>query len=406
MCGCFGKLIGLVLGFVFVMVATISIWQYNVDQTLIEAGDDIETVLTEDFYDAVVPYILPAIASTLQKKDEKGPEFQELIQHLDQEDWNSIVPEVLPSDYVKAEVDRNMMVFLEYVDGESARLNIEINTEQLRENLLGRPGDSMVNRIFIALPICDATSEAQMRAYLDDGSQPFPYCKPADTALQSEAFAELTTFKDTMARDLPDTWRLREKYADQINGTIEAADEELYLNIQRPAALNRKLYPLNFLIPVAILALIIIFAVDSGRSFLRWMGWPLLLSGIFVLIPLGLLPLLLADKAGHENNLQALRIDTIRGALLSFIPQLSRPILVQGTLMVACSFLLLFVSFLLPEANQPVFTPPPPMPPANPFAESVTPSEPTVIQTGQSFTIQTRIVQSGSSPSDHKPPNA
>jgi hypothetical protein len=401
-CGCFGRLIGLTVGILFVFVATWMVWQHNFNRTVLDSGQNLDSVLSEDFYEAVLPLILPAMADSIRQDSNLTAEYQlnfkDLIQNLDQEDWDSIAAEVMPAEYVKEEVDRNVEIFLDYANGRRSRLNVEIQTTVLRENLLGRPGDTMVNRIFTAMPECDEAGQAQMRAYLDDYSQPFPYCQPTDAALQREVFSELNAVKDQLASDLPETWNLRQEYAKSHNMALSEADRQFYQEIQRYFVLSKEIYLVNYLLPLGLLGLIIIFAVDSSKAFLRWTGWPILLTGIVVLMPLIVVPILLSDPhAGDRvSSLDNIQAETIRNVVLSLVNEFSRPVLSQGALMVGVGFLFLFSSFLMPSPVQIIQSGYPqetsshssPAASSSPSVTSVT----SPIQSGASYTMNTRTI--------------
>jgi|GEM_PF-7058018 len=385
-CGCFGRVIAFVFSLSFVLFFAISLWAYNIDNVLLRADEELAGLLNEDVYDTVLPLVLPALSEptdpntdtsiNVSRPSANTPtidaeldvelgsaaettqsqlDFPTLVSNLDQEDWESITQEIIPGDYLEEQTQDNLVIFLEYVRGDAARLEIVFDTSVLRNNLLGQPGDRMVNRIFSSFPDCDADGEAALVAFLNEDSDMFPYCQPNDADLQRQVFTTLNNTKDELASDIPETWNIRERIAEEEGITLQEVDESLYLALQRPSVLGRELRVLNFLLAAAFLAFIVIVTVDSGTSFFRWMGWSVMFGGIFSLIPLLIVPIVIsAEFAAVESADAATELgeEAFRGFVSGLVTDITRPLLIQGALMVAIGFLCLFFSILLPNPDE------------------------------------------------------
>jgi hypothetical protein len=134
--------------------------------------------------------------------------------------------------------------------------------------------------------------------------------------------------------------------------TLQEVDVQLYENIQQSSALTRELTPLWFLIPMAFLAMVVIFAVDSARSFFRWVGVPLTCGGITALLPLGMVPFILSNTNNDHPDADSIVFETMRGVMLSLISDFTTPVLIQGALLVTVGFLFVFISMLLPAPQK------------------------------------------------------
>jgi hypothetical protein len=107
------------------------------------------------------------------------------------------------------------------------------------------------------------------------------------------------------------------------------------------------------LIPAALLAMVVIFAVSSARGFFRWVGIPLTCGGIAALLPLGFVPFMISNASNDNPDANSIVFETVRGVMLSLISDFTAPVLVQGALLVTVGFLFVFISMLLPAPYQP-----------------------------------------------------
>lgn len=357
----FAKVLATACGLLFVMVIPVSLWILNFTQVGLREETYLEPFQTEGFYENLVPLILPAMAESAQD-DPTDPmddmmlpgklRFQDVVNNLDQDDWNVIAEDIVPSDYVKDEIESNWSTVLSYAKGDLLRLDIAFETGVVRENLMGPAGDRMVNRIFNSWLPCSAAEETLLENFIDGSNENFPYCKPSDASLQTATFALLTESKNQLAEDIPETFILREEIAKSENISLDQVDRNIYEAIQRPIALELALAPLTILLPCALLALIVILAVSSSKTFFAWIGWPVALAGIATLLPLGILPLMLPALTTGGGNVDAVQSEALRSVLRALIVSFTRPILVQGALMVAAGFISLFIAVLMPDPDE------------------------------------------------------
>jgi hypothetical protein len=344
----------------FISIMPFSIWWINGQHTVFKSEIYIDSFAEHDVYENITPLVLPALAhGAEQEQITLGKlSFQSIVENLDAEDWQTIAAEVVPPDYLQAQIEPNLQYLFDYMNGNAARLEVEFDTGYLRRNLLGQPGDRMINRIFQTWQPCTPDQEADIHRFLDEAEVAFPYCKPEDADLQREVFTLLNTAKDDLVRDIPETWNMREQYAERNAVSLQEADRFFYESIQRPAVLWDELFPLAILLPCSLLAMIVIFAVDSAKSFFRWMGTPLILTGIAVLLPLLFVPIIQSapfEAQPQQTELEAIQLETLHGVVVSITNAFSRPVLYQGAGLVGLGFALLLISTLIPA--------PPPMTP-------------------------------------------
>jgi hypothetical protein len=245
-------------------------------------------------------------------------------------------------------------------------LEIVFQTEALRRRLAGPNGDQAVQMIAIALPICSPDEQDQLEAYTSDPENSvFPYCQPERPDLRDSLLTVLNDARLEAAEDLPiDIDVITEMHAaaseevgeGQRNPFSEAELDQFRSGIR----LWKSLLPLTLMIPLALLSLIVMFAVRSWKNFFRWMGWPLIIGCMFTLVPLFFLPFLAPDlnfEAELEGGFStggALIAEVVSNRMVELmIGQFTWPILIQSAVLLVLGFVLTVISFLLPDTETP-----------------------------------------------------
>ncbi|NJL93267.1 MAG: hypothetical protein HC915_05820 [Anaerolineae bacterium] len=252
-----GRSIGLALAATFVMAISSAVWAVNFQTTALDSSTYVDTFAEQNAYENLVPLILPALTAALAEDGRANPipgtiPFEDIINNIDQDDWQEISREVIPPEYLQTEAERNLTVFFEFANGERRRLEMSFSTGTLRGNLLGTPGEQMINQLYTALEPCSQEQESQLQRFLDgEAGVDFPYCKPDSPDLQRQTFGVLSDAKNELANDLPDVWNVRERRAEAENISLNEVDQRFYEEIQVPAVLYRQLAPLAFLLPSA-----------------------------------------------------------------------------------------------------------------------------------------------------------
>lgn len=322
----------------------------------------LEPFQTEGFYENLVPLFLPAAAD-----DPSNPNndimlpgklrFRDVVNNLEQDDWNAIAGEIVPPEYVKQEFETNLPIIFGFANGNLPRFDVVVDTGIVRENLLGEPGDRMVNRIFNTWPNCSPEQETQIQDFIDEKTDIFPYCKPSEPALQRETFALLTASKNELANEIPETFIYRHERARSENITLREVDLALYNDVQRPIAfMQAGGEMLAILQPCALLALVVILGVSSAKSFFAWIGWPVALAGIMTLLPLAVVPVILASlNTSTHTDAEAFQSEALRSAGRAMVVSFTQPILTQGTLLVAIGFISMLIAAVMPDPDEELY---------------------------------------------------
>ena len=131
--------------------------------------------------------------------------------------------------------------------------------------------------------------------------------------------------------------------------------------------LQSRLMVTLFLIPIALLCLIVIVTIRSGKEFFRWLGWALILSGFVSLLPVLIVPLAsggdakVAPFANDAAGVGELAFNALaRAVTQSVISTLTISVLLQVAALIVIGLVAVFVSVLLkprePELTDEEFT--------------------------------------------------
>ena|GEM_PF-652541 len=341
-------------------------WSFSAGQMLLSADTYKNAFLRQDAYAIFIPALFPALAGRLPDAngdpDGVAHEFLEVVETLDERAWASIAEEVTPPEWLRRELERNLDSFFAWLNGETPTLELAIDTAFLREQLSGESGQRMIDRIIRSWPPCTNEQIAALRRIdTQAGDDVLPHCQPPDEYLATST-AVLSTQLQSIVRQIPDVIPDPEQ--------ITSPQARLRLEeLKRSVRLARALVIELWLLPVALLALIVFFAVRSLKSFGRWAGWTLIVGGILTLLPIPLLlsPLLMSPFASSlatsmDTGEIALTIEgesvpgpageevymtlIAEGMLRSVIGELTLPVLIQSAVVIGLGFAALVVSAL------------------------------------------------------------
>ncbi len=373
-----GRVIGIVLALFFVLSVPFSLWTFNTQRYLLDINTYKTLFVNEDFYDKLLPRVLPALLTDLEPAadDPHAVSFLEAINHLSTRDWREIAPMLVPPAWVKSEVESNMDAFLAWLE-DDVPLEIVFHTDALRHQMESPSGEDAVIRMTAALPACTADEQAAFERYLDGDPQvEFPYCRPRSDVLTRELFLALNAARLAAASSIPRQLDVIAGMRAAAQAMAQAEGEPLEDDPFSPRELNefrasvrlwRKLLPLALLIPLALLSLVVIALIRSAKAFFQWTGWMFIIGGLLALAPLFLLPFIV-PTLGYEQRLEsgfatggALIAEVVGQRMAELlIGAFTWPILFQASLLVGVGFFFLVLSVFLRPPEPEIAVPWPP----------------------------------------------
>ena len=371
------RIIGIGLALLFVLSVPFALWTFNTQRYLLDINTYKTLFVNEDFYDKLLPRVLPALLIDLEPTDDPhAVSFLEAINHLSTRDWREIAPLLVPPAWVKSEVETNMDAFLAWLE-DDVPLEIVFHTDALRRQMESPSGEDAVLRMTAALPACSAEEQAAFERYVaGDAQTAFPYCRPNSEALIRELHRLLNDARLRAAHSIPPQLDVIE----EMRVAAQAiAQDEGYSPDKNPFStheLNKfrasvrlwqKLLPLTLMIPLALLSLVVIALIRSAKDFFRWTGWMFIVGALLALAPLFLLPFIV-PALGYEQRLASgfatggALIAEVAGQRMAemLIGAFTWPILLQASLMVGVGFLFVVLSVFLRPPEPELVVPWPP----------------------------------------------
>lgn len=193
------------------------------------------------------------------------------LNNLTARDWETIIAIVLPPEELKAMTEQAFDQIFAYLNGEvnSAQLSMIA----LKKRLAGRDGTNAVLALMNAQPACTQEQTDRMTANPSEENQEVEICRPpADKVPSIEALIQ-TQLRGALSRIPDQVTLLKPEAAGSSGGTP-----------LKGIGLARLIMRLFVMIPLMFLLGVTIFVVRSLVTWLKWWGWPLLLTGLFVSI--------------------------------------------------------------------------------------------------------------------------
>lgn len=376
---CLRQVIALSLVVVFLLVFPCSIWTFHSQRIMLDSRTYADAFEDEGFYRDLIPRVLPALLRDLNPAAQAPNTVTLLaaIDHLDQPTWNNLAPQLVPLSWVEYTVETNMAAVIAWLEGDAPTLEIVFRTETMRRRLEGREGQQAVHVMAAALPPCSTEQTEQFVTYVNgEGEVAFPYCRPADPATHDVLVALIDQARlDAVEQFPPDlnvVDEMRRAAAEEIEAqggdtTHEPFSDADLDEFRAWVRLWKRLLPVTLMIPVALLSLVVIFAVRSFKTFFRWMGWALMVGCMVTLAPLFFLPFV-ASQTHFESEIEggfatggALIAEVVGNRMFEImIGQFTWPVLIQSAILLVIGFVCVVLSVLLrdPDAPPEVYTTP------------------------------------------------
>ncbi len=345
----FGKFLALLVACVFVLTLPLTLWMYNAGQFAFDAARVEAAVLDLLLEENLLPVGLQSFAAQGGMTDMAGglpaETVQELFGRLTLDDWKALQEILLPERILAPWVSAAVGGVYTWLNSDAPLPVIVLEMDEFKKNIAAGGGEQAVQLIFDTLPPCTAEQAAEYARAAEEGT--ISPCRLPDPG-GAEQMAVFLGVLETMVANLPST-------IDLTGGTEGAA-----------AAGALGLYPLKLQLgmaqtaarwapwlEVALLLLILAFAIRSLRELGRWWGIPLLLAGALTLA-LGLSYPALLNVGGVIGPLSELP-PAVQGEALKVISfllaEILDPLVVQGGVLAGVGLVLLIVGAVARPAD-------------------------------------------------------
>lgn len=331
--------------FLFIIVASISACTVAFRDSLINVDTYKQILVEQNVYEDVIPYVIPAILnnpeSELSNADSFPVNLIDLNSAMTVDDWRAVSEQLVPPEWLQIQVESILDTINQISQGNFTQPETLINTTEFSERLLGDEAIRASEIIIASAPDCNAQQVIQVRTYNGDSDQTFPYCNPP-AILQEKSvniirqwFVGLGTILNAQIRQQENVIRFPEEVSRLIYNLFQ---------------LDNQMSLLLFLCPLTLIGFIMVFAVRNLKSFGRWLGWTLIVTGIvtMILIFTSQVPVFESfdDVVSARTDIERFEAQIYAGFMRSIYADASNTMMMLAGGLIAGGFILLAISLL------------------------------------------------------------
>ena len=320
-----------IFAILFVATTALAFTLYNVEQSAFDAELYIQALEEENVYQRLPDLTAQALAVAVQEAD--SGDLLTLLGDLSENDWQTFMAELLPSDELKILAEDAITQVMAYVNGENDK--VVLSFVNWKAHLQSPDGINAIYEILKAQPDCTTEQLTAMAL----GQQDITLCNPPDTFLFLDLRPIIEAEIKAAVALIPG----------QV--TIISADADWEQELQ-DLKNWRTFMRLSPILPMLCLLTITAVAVRSFGDWLNWWGYPFLFAGLISMF-LNALSRPLATWTFHTfiapvlpDYLSPEIVDVFRDLLASIVHNAVQPtvkaagvIALIGLIMIAIAFL-------------------------------------------------------------------
>ena len=267
------------------------------------------------------------------------PSFSGATAYLTPDQKDAIAQQLLPDSWAKDQITALSNGLYAWLDSRDPSPNLSIDMQPVRERLT-RGSGPIVQVIVDSWPACSLADLVRLAGAVF-GSEGFPYCQPPEP-LHSAVVRAATQVVQGMAAVLPESLSLN-----AVTNVIDPVKAE---QTKAQLRLVRFVMRWAWVIPLALLGLIMALAVRSWKGLALWWGVPLLSGGLLTLVPVLLGPGLTRQylqQWAAGTGMPAIFTDTVKSVGSGLMSAMLQPQLAQGMAISIFAALMLLVGLLL-----------------------------------------------------------
>ena len=274
------KMTAAFLAFIVIVALPISLLIYNVARVVFSPEIMSDLLTTRLVESGVIRGFITDSLLSPEFLQEQGPgefDFSRVLKNLSPEERGAIVDILIPPEWIKNQISASFNAIYSWVDDDRPLPSIHLDMGPIKERLLGGGVVEIVDTIVDSWPSCSAAEVEQLREVIEFGGE-FPefLCEPPEPFrgrvidLTSSQFIQIV-------REVPQELSLSgdQPYPQDMT---EIATMKEWIRLARALSLS------IWLLPIALLGLIMALVIRSWRALGRWWGIPLLIGGVFALM--------------------------------------------------------------------------------------------------------------------------
>ena len=331
----FRKSIAYLCALLFIMSGILALFAFSLEQQAFYSDAYKRAFEKQNLYERV-PQML---ADALQATTATGPTAHPFLQALTATDWHRTILLILPPQDLKAITDFALDSLFDFLNNQTDTVIITLTP--LKSNLTGPAGMEVARQVLAVQPACTTDQLLQMGMGFLSGD--IALCNPPPEMLDLVT-PILQTQMQTLIAAIPNEIPL-----------LSPTQLNTAQNLRTRLELIRTLLKITPVFPVLFLFALTAFAVRSLMDWLKWWGWPFVLTGgISLVLALAGSPVLgfivsrfLAIQGA--GFLPPLLLAILQETVSSVTSEILRPVVIAGAVlgliglgMVVTSWLLVF----------------------------------------------------------------
>jgi len=312
----------------FVVSGVIALFAFNVEQKAFTATTYRQTFENQNLYQRMPEILASALHTSIAKNANASP----YLKQLTVADWQATISSLLPPEEIKTLTDNTLISVFDYLDGKTD--SAVISLVPFKSRLAGPAGVEFVKQILRVQPDCTANQLLQLGLGLLSGD--VGLCNPPEELL-GLATPLIESQLQVMIVAIPDEVTL-------VSGTNNTAnDPRTTLNRVRAVMKVTPFFPLFFLFALSV------FAIRSLVDWLKWWGYPFLITGAISL----LIALLGAPTFGfiiqrvlqnQAARMPPILFATMRETVSAVTSQILKPVAIEGLILAVLGLIMVIVA--------------------------------------------------------------
>jgi hypothetical protein len=335
----FRKLLAWVCAVCFAGSGITALLLFNIERTAFDSATYKQAFEQQNLYQRI-PNIL---GDSLHTYIADNANFPAYLKALTVDDWTASITSLLPADELKALTDNTLDSVFNYLNGKTD--SVVISIVPFKNHLAGNSGIEVVKQILNSQPACTAEQLVQIGLGVITGKD-LMLCKPPD---------EFMNFVNPLIESQLQV--MTGYFPDQVTLVSNAQshtpnDPRIRLNQARALMKITPVLPLLFLFCLTIIA------VRSLLDWLKWWGYPFLITGagslFFALIGspvLGFAIRTIIQRQGPRYLPQNL-ISALGETVSAVSGQILKPVAVEGAVLALAGFVMVVAALINTNRNK------------------------------------------------------
>lgn len=329
-----GKILAGICAVLFVITGVAAMLLFNIEGKVFSADTYKQAFENQKLYDRM-PGVLATALSNSIAEDENAASY---LKAISKDDWERSISSLLPPEELKALAIGSLDSIFDYLNGKTD--SAAISLLPFKRHMVGDSGVNAIKQILRLQPDCTSEQLLQMGLGLITGGD-LIFCSPPEDILELMT-PVIETQLQFMTLGLPDEVTL-------IPGKLSDTPNDPRLKLDGA----RVLLKLTPLVPLVFLFGLTIFAVRSLINWLKWWGWPFMITGVISLFvallgasTLGFLIQRIIQNRG-SGLMPPILFSTFRETISAIAQQILKPVGIEGLILALIGLaMIIFASYI------------------------------------------------------------